>query len=119
MCCSQVRWRNEAELWTGQLREGQMWVGTPLFDREGMPVSALDCLKAEGLVLDTEAKFVATPSETPHLMHWFGALSRPEDYILTRTRQTCEETLSDSEWEAKRPDLIIGRLGGAPQLRVN
>ena len=36
------------------LTEGEMRVGTLLFDREGTPVSVLDCLTAEGYAFDPE-----------------------------------------------------------------
>jgi len=95
---------------SGQLREGEMRVGTLLFDRGGVPVSVQDCLKAEGLVFDPETGLVAKPREAPHALHWFGPLPRSEDYILTRSRETLEGILVDGEWEGSRSKLIVGRL---------
>jgi hypothetical protein len=95
---------------SGTLREGEMRVGTLLFDREGLPVSVLDCLKAEGLVFVPETGLVAKPGEAPHALRWFGPLPRPEDYVLTRSRETLEGILVDGEWEGSRSELIVGRL---------
>lgn len=94
----------------GQLREGEMRVGTLPFDREGVPVSVLDCLKAEGLVFDPETGLVAKSGKEPEALHWYGPLPRPEDYILTRSRETLEGFLVDGEWEGSRSELIVGRL---------
>jgi hypothetical protein len=95
---------------SGQLRDGEMRVGTLLFDRDGVPVSVLDCLKAEGLVFDPETGLVAKPGAAPHPLHWFGVLPKPEDYILARSRETLEGILVDGDWEGSRSELIVGRL---------
>jgi len=101
------------------LTDGEMRVGTLLFDREGMPVSVLDCLTAEGYAFDPETGLIAKPGEAPHPLFWFGRLPRPEDYILTRSQETLEGILTDGEWEGSRPQLIEGRLRQTKVMRVN
>jgi hypothetical protein len=95
---------------TGTLAEGETRVGTLLFDRDGVPVSVLDCVVAEGYAFDPETGLIAKPGEAPHPLFWFGKLPRPEDYILTRSRETLEGILTDGEWEGGRSALIEGRL---------
>lgn len=104
---------------SGQLHEGEMRVGTLLFDRDGMPVSVLDCLTAGGYAFDPVTGLVAKPGEAPHPLHWFGALPRPEDYILGRSRETLEGILVDGEWEGSQSELIAGRLRQTMAVRVN
>jgi hypothetical protein len=72
------------------LTDGEMRVGTLLFDREGTPISVLDCLTAEGYAFDPETGLIAKPGEALHPLFWFGRLPRPEDYILTRSQETLE-----------------------------
>jgi hypothetical protein len=69
------------DMQTDTLTEGEMRVGTLLFDREGTPVSVLDCLTAEGYAFDPETGLIAKPGEVQHPLFWFGRLPRPEDYI--------------------------------------
>jgi hypothetical protein len=101
------------------LAEAEMRVGTLLFDREGTPISVLDCLTAEGYVFDPDTGLVAKPGEAPHRLFWFGRLPRPEDYILTRSEETLEGILTDGEWEGSRSELIAGRLRQTRTMRVN
>jgi hypothetical protein len=101
------------------LTEGEMRVGTLLFDRDGVPVSVLDCLTAEGYAFDPETGLIAKPGEAPHPLFWFGRLPRPEDYILTRSQETLEGILTDGEWEGSRSALIEGRLRQTMVGRVN
>jgi hypothetical protein len=101
------------------LAEAEMRVGTLLFDREGVPISVLDCLTAEGYAFDPETGLIAKPGEAPHPLFWFGRLPRPEDYILTRSRETLEGILVDGEWEGSRSALIMGRLRRTIEGRVH
>lgn len=101
------------------LTDGEMRVGTLLFDREGTPVSVLDCLTAEGYTFDPATGLIAKPGEASHPLFWFGRLPRPEDYILTRSQGTLEGILTDGEWEGSRPQLIEGRLRQTRMMRVN
>ncbi|NJO32929.1 MAG: hypothetical protein HC869_07080 [Rhodospirillales bacterium] len=101
------------------LTDGEMRVGTLLFDREGAPVSVLDCLTAEGYAFDPKTGLIAKPGEEPHPLLWFGRLPRFEDYILTRSQETLEGILTDGEWEGSRPQLIEGRLRQTKMMRVN
>ena len=75
-----------------------------------LPVSVLDCPRAEGLEFDPKSGLVAKPGEAAHPLHWFGAPPRPEDYILRRSRETLEGILVDGEWEGERSVLVEGRL---------
>jgi hypothetical protein len=101
------------------LTEAEMRVGTLLFDREGTPISVLDCLNAEGYAFDPDTGLIAKPGEAPHPLFWFGRLPRPEDYILTRSQETLEGILTDGEWEGSRSELIAGRLRQTRTARVN
>lgn len=101
------------------LAEAEMRAGTLLFDRDGVPISVLDCLTAEGYAFDPETGLVAKPGEAPHRLFWFGRLPRPEDYILTRSQETLEGILTDGEWEGSRSELIAGRLRQTRTMRVN
>jgi hypothetical protein len=95
---------------SGRLQEGEMRAGTLLFDRDGVPVSVLQCLTAGGYVFDPETGLVARPGEAPHPLYWFGKLPRPEDYILARSQETLAGILTDGEWEGPVSQLIEGRL---------
>ena len=97
------------EAGSGVLYEGEMRAGTLLFDREGEPVSVLDCLRAEGLAFDPETGLVARDGQVPEPLRWFGPLPRPEDYVLRRSRETREAVLGSGEWEGMRP-AALGRL---------
>ena len=97
------------EAGSGILYEGEMRAGTLLFDREGEPVSVLDCLRAEGLAFDPETGLVAREGQAPEPLRWFGPLPRPEDYVLRRSRETREAVLGSGEWEGVRP-VALGRL---------
>ena len=93
------------DLQNDAMTDGEMRVGTLLFDREGVPVSVLDCLMAEGYSFDPETGLIAKPGEAPHPLYWFGPLPRPEDYILTRSRETleglcCTNPVRDSSCES-------------------
>jgi hypothetical protein len=101
------------------LTDGEMRVGTLLFDRDGAPVSVLDCLLADGYFFDAETGLVAKPGEAPHPLFWFGRLPRPEDYILTRSQETLEGILTGGEWEGSQSELIYGRLRQTMAGRVN
>jgi len=101
------------------LSEAEMRVGTLLFDRDGTPISVLDCLTAEGYAFDPETGLIAKPGEAPHPLFWFGRLPRPGDYILTRSQETLEGILVDGEWEGTRPELIEGRLRQTNRMRLN
>jgi hypothetical protein len=79
--------------------EGEMRAGTLLFDRDGVPVSVLQCLMAGGYAFDAGTGLIARPGEAPHPLYWFGRLPRPEDYILARSQETLEGILRDEEWE--------------------
>jgi hypothetical protein len=107
------------DMQSNSLAEAEMRVGTLLFDREGTPISVLDCLTAEGYAFDPDSGLVAKPGETPHPLFWFGRLPRPEDYILTRSQETLEGILMDGEWEGSRTELIAGRLRQSRTMRVN
>ncbi|MCU0904193.1 MAG: Hint domain-containing protein [Tabrizicola sp.] len=93
-----------------QLTEGEMRVGTLLFDREGQAISVLDCLTAEGYAFDPETGLVAKPDEAPHPLHWFGPIPRPEDYVLRRSRETLADIVTGGEWEGSPSILIASRL---------
>jgi len=95
--------RTPEDMKADTLTEGDMRVGTLLFDREGVPISVLDCLNSEGYAFDPETGLIAKPGEAPHPLFWFGRLPRPEDYILTRSQETLEGILVDGEWEGTRP----------------
>lgn len=85
----QVLWAKSAEdPQSGNLQSGEMRVGTLLLDRDGEPVSVLDCLKAEGLDFDPDTELVNHPEQAPAPLNWFGRLPRPEDYILRRAPST-------------------------------
>ena len=101
------------------LAVAEMRVGTLLFDRDGVPVSVLDCLMAEDYAFDPETGLVAKSGKAPHPLFWFGRLPRPKDYILTRSRETLEGILADRKWEGSRSELIAGRLRQAMTMRVN
>ncbi len=94
----------------GILHSGRMRVGTLLFDRDGAPVSVLDCLRAEGLTFDPETGLVAREGQAPEPLRWFGPMPRPEDYILRRSQETLEGILVDGEWEGAPSELIARRL---------
>ena len=111
--------RTPEDMKADTLTEGEMRVGTLLFDRDGAPVSVLDCLTAEGYAFDPETGLIAKPGEAPHPLFWFGRLPRPEDYILTRSQETLEGILVDGEWEGSRSALIEGRLKQAGRMRVS
>ena len=96
-----------------------MRAGTLLFDRDGVPVSVLQCLTAGGYAFDAETGLVARPGEAPHPLDWFGRLPQPEDYILARSQETLEGILRDVEWEGSRTELIVGRLRQTKTTRVN
>jgi hypothetical protein len=104
---------------SGRLQEGEMRAGTLLFDRDGVPVSVLQCLVAGGYDFDAETGLVARPGEAPHPLYWFGRLPRPEDYILARSQETLAGILTDGEWEGSRSALIEGRLRQTRSLGVN
>ena len=89
---------------------GEMRAGTLLFDRDGVPVSVLQCLTAGGYAFDAETGLVARHGEAPHPLDWFGRLPRPEYYILARSQETLEGILTDGEWEGPVSQLIEGRL---------
>ena len=91
---------------SGRLREGEMRVGTLLFDRDGAPVSVLDCLHTEGLIFDPETGLVAKLGEAANPLHWFGALPRSEDYILRRSREMLEEVLVSLDLKRSSSKLI-------------
>jgi hypothetical protein len=95
---------------TDRLTEGEMRVGTLLFDRDGGAVSVLDCLNAEGYAFDPNTGLVAKPGEVPHPLHWFGAIPRPEDYVLRRSRETLAGIVTGGEWEGSPSVLIAARL---------
>jgi hypothetical protein len=107
------------DMQTDRLTEAEMRVGTLLFDREGTPISVLDCLTAEGYAFDPESGLVAKPGEAPHRLFWFGRLPRPEDYILTRSQETLEGILTDGEWEGSRSELFGGRLWQTKTVRAS
>jgi murein DD-endopeptidase MepM/ murein hydrolase activator NlpD len=102
--------RTPEDMQADALTDGEMRVGTLLFDRDEVPVSVLDCLTAEGYAFDPETGLIAKPGEVPHALFWFGRLPRPEDYILTRSQETLEGILTDGEWDGSRSKLIVGRL---------
>jgi hypothetical protein len=93
-----------------RLSEGEMRVGTLLFDRDGGAVSVLDCLNAEGYAFDPDTGLVAKPGEVPHPLHWFGPIPRPEDYVLRRSRETLAGIVTGGEWEGSPSVLIAARL---------
>jgi hypothetical protein len=111
--------RTPADMQNDILTEAEMRVGTLLFDREGTPISVLDCLTAEGYAFDPETGLIAKPGEAPHPLFWFGRLPRPEDYILTRSQESLEGILTDGEWEGSRSALIAGRLRQTTTMWVN
>lgn len=101
---------SSSDLEKGILKDGQMRAGTLLFDREGAPVSVLDCIRAQRLSFDPETGLVRNGDEAPQPLSWFGPLPRPEDYILKRSRETLEGILVSGEWEGTPSALIEGRL---------
>jgi hypothetical protein len=101
------------------LTEGEMRVGTLLFDRDGVPVSVLDCLTTEGYAFEPATGLIAKPGEVPHPLFWFGRLPRPENYVLTRSQESLEGILTDGEWKGSRSELIAGRLRQTRTMRVN
>jgi len=107
------------DMQAGRLIDAEMRVGTLLFDRDGTPISVLDCLTAEGYAFDPQTGLVAKPGEAPHPLFWFGRLPRPEDYILTRSQETLDGILTDGEWEGSQSELIAGRLLQTMAGRVN
>jgi hypothetical protein len=111
--------RTPEDMQTSSATKGEMRVGTLLFDRDGVPVSVLHCLTPEGYAFDPETGLIAKPGEVPHPLFWFGALPRPEDYILRRSQDTLEGILTDSEGEGSRSQLIAGRLRQTMAMRVN
>jgi len=116
----QVLWAETAEdIQAGNLQTGKMRVGTLLFDRDGEPVSVLDCLQAEGLAFDPETGLVNHPGQAPAALHWFGRLPCPEDYILRRSRETLDGILTDGEWEAMPSDLIAEKLRMTRQMQTH
>ncbi|NJO34397.1 MAG: hypothetical protein HC869_15995 [Rhodospirillales bacterium] len=50
------------------LTDGEMRVGTLLFDREGVPVSVLDCLTVEGYAFDPKTGLVSKPGAASALL---------------------------------------------------
>lgn len=116
----QVLWAETAEdIQTGNLQTGKMRVGTLLFDRDGVAVSVLDCLQAEGLAFDPETGLINHSGQAPTALHWFGRLPRPVDYILRRSRETLEGILTDGEWEAMPSDLIAEKLRMTRQMQTH
>ncbi len=116
----QVLWAETAEdIQAGNLQTGKMRVGTLLFDRDGEPVSVLDCLQAEGLAFDPETGLVNHPGQAPAALHWFGRLPCPEDYILRRSRETLDGILTDGEWEAMPSALIAEKLRMTRQMQTH
>ena len=103
---------------SGRLEAGCMRVGTLLFDRDGAPVSVLDCLRAEGLDFDPETGLVARGGQEPGPLPWFGPLPRPEDYVLRRSRETLEGILTSGEWEGTRPELLERRMSHVLSARM-
>lgn len=93
-----------------RLTEGEMRVGTLLFDRDGSAISVLHCLKAEGYAFDPETGLVAKQGEAPQPLHWFGPIPRPEDYVLRRSRETLADIVTGGEWEGSPSVLIAARL---------
>lgn len=93
-----------------RFKTGRMRVGTLLFDKDGVPVSVLDCLIAQGYAFEPETGLVCKDEGSPASMNWFGALPRPEDYILRRSRETLEGILVDGEWEGQPSELIAQRI---------
>jgi hypothetical protein len=110
-------WPDDLPSWNAA--EGEMRAGTLLFDRDGVPVSVLQCLTAGGYAFDAETGLVARPGEAPHPLSWFGRLPRPEDYILARSQETLEGILTDGEWEGSRSEMINGRLRQMMTIWVN
>ncbi|NSX56904.1 hypothetical protein [Parasulfitobacter algicola] len=104
---------------SGNLQHGKMRVGTLLCDRDGAQVSVLDCIRADNMTFDADTGLVAREGQAPEPLYFFGALPRPEDYILRRSRETLESILIDGEWEGSPSELIAKRLQYADKLRVN
>lgn len=98
------------DLHAGKLKSGQMRVGTLLFDKDGVAVSVLDCIRSQGLEFDAATGLVCADSSDAAPLNWFGPLPRPEDYILRRSRETLEDILTSGEWEGSPSELIAGRL---------
>jgi hypothetical protein len=98
------------DLQSGNLKRGKMRVGTLLFDREGVAVSVLDCLRAQGMNYRPDVGLVSAEGQEPEPLNWFGSLPRPEDYILKRSQETLEGILVGGEWEGAPSALIEGRL---------
>jgi hypothetical protein len=88
----------------------EMRVGTLLFDRDGVPVSVLDCLTAADYAFDPDTGLVARPGEAPHPLDWFGPLPRPEDYVLARSQATLEALVADRDGDIDRSQALAGRL---------
>lgn len=103
----------------GNLQSGKMRVGTLLFDREGQPVSVLDCIRAEGMTFYPETGLVSREGGLPEPLYFFGELPRPEDYILRRSRKTLEGILTDGEWESTPSQLVAQRLRQTKSLKLH
>lgn len=101
---------SSADAQAGQLQSGEIRVGTLLFDKDGAPVSVLDCIRTEGLDFDPKTGFVQGVGQAPAPLQFFGALPKPEDYILRRSRETLEGILTGGEWEGSQSELVAGRL---------
>ncbi len=98
------------DLHAGKLKSGQMRVGTLLFDKDGVAVSVLDCIRSQGLEFDVATGLVSADGSSATPLNWFGPLPRPQDYILRRSRETLEDILTSGEWEGSPSELIAGRL---------
>lgn len=103
----------------GNLQSGKMRVGTLLFDRDGQPVSVLDCILAEGMTFNPETGLVSRAEGSPEPLYFFGELPRPEDYILRRSRETLEGILTDGEWEGTPSQLVGQRLRQTHSLKLH
>lgn len=104
---------------SGNLQSGEMRVGTLLFDKDGAPVSVLDCIRAEGMTFDPDTGLVCRVGQSPEPLYFYGPLPRPEDYILRRSRETLEGILAGEEWEGSPSELIVQRLRRTASARLN
>lgn len=108
-----------ADAQAGKLEHGEIRVGTLLFDKDGVAISILDCLKAEGYIFDPKTGLVNKLNEQPHALYFFGALPRPEDYILRRSQETLAGILVAGEWEGSASELVAGHLRNITHMEIH
>lgn len=83
----------------GSFKNGRIRVGTLLSDRDHETISMLDSIKSAGMKFEPETGLVSRDGQASEPLKFFGALPRPEDYVLRRSGVTLDQIRKAAEWE--------------------